>query len=107
MRDETEPTTSIPDDDAAFSILRASGPYQTVAATAKVIRGSRSKAYQLAHAGRLEFVKLDGKTLVRTESIVAYLLTAQPWAPSDNAAKALAARKARRETNPDNSEVAA
>lgn len=75
--------------------LRASGPFQTVAMAAKAIRGSRGKTYQLAHEGRLVLVKLGGRTLVRTESLIAYIQSAEPWTPSDRAAKAVAARKER------------
>lgn len=75
--------------------LRASGPFQTVVTAAKAIRGSRGKVYQLAHEGRLALVRLGGRTLVRTGSLIAYIQSAEPWTPSERAAKAVAARTER------------
>ena len=68
-------------------------PVHPVNRTATIIGASVSQTYTLLNAGELKAVKLGGKTLVTTESIVDYLATAQPWVPDrDRVARAVAAR---------------
>lgn len=72
-------------------------PYQTIQ-RASVIRGcSQSQIYADLRSGELTGVKLGGKTLVATESLVAALKKARPWTPDRNrVAKANEARVERR-----------
>jgi hypothetical protein len=57
-------------------------PFHTVPQTANIIGGSTSRAYALLKDGTLEAVRLAGKTLIKTESIIIFLATAQPWKPN-------------------------
>lgn len=82
-------------DGDAFASLMAAGPFRTVKDASRAIGASRGKIYALAHEGRLELAKLGGRTLVRTESLVTYLRSAEPWSPSNRAAKANASRMAK------------
>lgn len=56
---------------------------------------SPSALYALAHQGRLQFVKLLGRTLVDTKSLIALVETREPWRPGGRPQAAQAAREAR------------
>jgi len=56
---------------------------------------SPSALYAMAHQGRLQFVKLLGRTLVDTRSLIDLLGTREPWRPSTGTRPAQAAREAR------------
>ena len=53
---------------------------------------SAASLYSLKDAGRLEFKKLAGRTLVTTKSLIELIETAEPWTPSARGAKGRAAR---------------
>jgi len=54
-------------------------PFQTVGNTAAITGRSPAHVYTLLNAGDLDAVKLGGKTLIPTQSILAYLARAKPW----------------------------
>ena len=68
-------------------------PYQPVARTAAITGRSPAHVYALLKSGALRAVKLAGKTLVTTESIVELLAGAQPWSPDHD--KIASAQRAR------------
>jgi hypothetical protein len=71
-------------------------PYQPVARAAAITGRSPAHVYALVKSGTLRAVKLAGKTLITTESIVELLGGAQPWSPNhDRVAPAHRARLAR------------
>jgi hypothetical protein len=57
-------------------------PYQTISDASALIGGSNSRTYALLAEGALEAVRLAGKTLVRTASLIAFLEQgAEGWRP--------------------------
>ena len=54
-------------------------PFQTVGHTAAITGRSPAHVYSLLKVGDLQAVKLGGKTLIPTQSILAYLARAKPW----------------------------
>jgi hypothetical protein len=68
-------------------------PYQPVARTAAIVGQSETGINGLINSGALRAVKLAGKTLVTTDSIVEFLARARPWSPDH--AKMGSARRAR------------
>lgn len=56
---------------------------------------SASTLYTLAQQDRLQFVRLLGRTLVDTQSLIALLDTREPWTPSTKPRAAQEAREAR------------
>lgn len=58
-------------------------PLQTVKDTSTITGGSPGRVYALIGAGELEAIKLAGKTLVRTPSILALIeRSGEPWKPN-------------------------
>lgn len=56
-------------------------PYQTVARTAAITGHSETSVNTLIRSGALRAVKLAGKTLVPTGSILELLARVRPWSP--------------------------
>ena len=57
-------------------------PFQTVDHTSAILCGSRSRTYGLLADGELEAVRLAGKTLIKTASLIAFLeRDAKRWKP--------------------------
>lgn len=54
-------------------------PFQTVSNTAAITGRSCAHVYSLLKLGDLNAVKLGGKTLIPTQSILDYLARAKPW----------------------------
>ena len=81
-------------DPQASSIPWRDKPFQTVDHTSAILCGSRSRTYSLLADGELEAVRLAGKTLVKTASLIAFLeRDAKKWKPDrKRVAKAVAAR---------------
>jgi hypothetical protein len=48
-------------------------PLQSIEDTSAILCGSKSRTYTLLAEGKLEAIKLAGKTLVRTASLIAFL----------------------------------
>ncbi len=71
-------------------------PFNQLHIAADVLGRSRGGVYALERAGLLEFVRIAGKTLVKTDGILRLLQAAEPWAPS---VRAQAANEARRHTH--------
>lgn len=69
-------------------------PLQTINDTSAILCGSNSRTYTLLAEGALEAVRLAGKTLVKTASLVAFLEKgAEGWKPDrKRVEKAVAAR---------------
>jgi hypothetical protein len=57
----------------ASSIPWRDKPLQTISDASTLIGGSNSRTYALLAEGKLEAVRLAGKTLVRTASLIAFL----------------------------------
>ena len=68
-------------------------PFQPVGRTAAITGRSPAHVYALLKSGTLRAVKLAGKTLITTESIVELLAGAQPWSPNHD--KIASAQRAR------------
>jgi hypothetical protein len=81
-------------DPQASSIPWRDKPFQTVDHTSAILCGSRSRTYSLLTKGELEAVRLAGKTLVKTASLITFLeRDAKGWKPDrKRVAKAVAAR---------------
>ena len=87
IRENVHVITTI--DEVAWQAL----PYQPVARAAAITGRSPAHVYALIKSGTLRAVKLAGKTLITTESIVELLALAQPWSPDrDKIASAQRAR---------------
>jgi hypothetical protein len=68
-------------------------PIHPVRRASAVIGASEARVYALLKTGELTAVKLGGKTLVRTSSLIDYLAKARPWEPDrDRVVRAVAAR---------------
>jgi hypothetical protein len=69
-------------------------PLQTIGDASTLIGGSKSRTYALLTEGALEAVRLAGKTLIRTASLIAFLeQEAEGWRPDrKRVEKAVAAR---------------
>ncbi len=68
-------------------------PFNRVRVAADVLGRSQAGVYALERAGLLEFVRVAGKTLVKTDGILRLLQAAEPWASSDRAQTAIEARR--------------
>lgn len=66
-------------------------PYLSMKDAAELAVCSRSSLYTAANEGRLELRRLNGRTLVETKSLIAFLGTAERWTPSKQSKKATAA----------------
>jgi len=77
------------------SIDWRSAAYLTLPRASEIAGISPASLYKLNEAGRLEFKRLAGRTLVTTESLIALIDSAEPWAPSDRGASGRAARAER------------
>lgn len=68
-------------------------PVHPVKRASSILGASDSQTYALLKAGELTAVRLGGKTLVTTASLIDYLAKAQPWKPDRaRVARAVAAR---------------
>ncbi|KQT78095.1 hypothetical protein [Methylobacterium sp. Leaf466] len=67
-------------------------PYQQLGAASEIAQISEAALYKAEKEGALTFVRLAGRTLVETASLIEFLRRAQPWAPSDRGAAARAKR---------------
>lgn len=56
-------------------------PHHTIKTAASLLGCSPGKVYAELHAGNLSAVKLAGRTLITTDSLLAMLAKAQPWRP--------------------------
>jgi excisionase family DNA binding protein len=56
-------------------------PYQTVKYAAELTGRSKPSIYTLIHAQELRAVRLAGKTLIETRSLIAFLDQARRWRP--------------------------
>jgi excisionase family DNA binding protein len=56
-------------------------PHHQVKIAAQILGVSVALVYAKLHEGELRAVKLAGRTLVTTESLLAFLATAEPWTP--------------------------
>lgn len=70
-------------------------PLHALGPASKISAQSPATLYKAASEGRLEFVRLGGRTLVKTESLIRYLETAEPWTPSERGKEARAKRRER------------
>ena len=69
-------------------------PHLPLKRAAEIAGLSPATLYHANSKGELVFVRLGGRTLVQTESLKAYIATAEKWTPSHKVAKANEARKA-------------
>lgn len=68
-------------------------PIYPIRRACAVIGASEARVYALLKTGELTAVKLGGKTLVRTASLIDYIAKAQPWRPNfDRVVNAVQAR---------------
>jgi hypothetical protein len=70
-------------------------PLQTINDASAILCGSKSRTYALLAEGELEAVRVAGKTLIKTSSILALIEKAEagPWAPDrKRVEKAVSAR---------------
>jgi hypothetical protein len=70
-------------------------PLLTVQDAATVAGLSTASIYRFAGEGRINLVRLGGRTLVTVESLTALIATAEPWSPSARGSAARAARSER------------
>jgi hypothetical protein len=70
-------------------------PLHSMQAASKICGVSIASLYRFAAEGRLTLKRLAGRTLVSTESLVALVDSAEPWAPSTRAMKARSVRAER------------
>lgn len=62
---------------------------------AKIAGQSPASLYRAQSAGKIEFKRLSGRTLVTTESLIEFVDSAEPWTPSDRGSHGRAARAQR------------
>jgi len=63
-------------------------PLQTVQRASQILGTSTASIYRMAAQGRIQLVKLEGKTLVRTADLRSILESATPWKPNTNKTRA-------------------
>lgn len=66
--------------------------YIPVSRASEIAGVSTTSLYNMNEAGRLEFKRLAGRTLVTTKSLIALLDSAEDWTPSDRGRHARRAR---------------
>lgn len=57
-------------------------PFHTLQAAGEIICVSTPTLYKMAEEGLLTFKRLRRRTMVQTDSIIAFLDSAEPWTPS-------------------------
>ncbi|TXN24104.1 hypothetical protein [Methylobacterium sp. WL9] len=67
-------------------------PHQQLAVASEIAQVSEAALYKAEKEGVLTFVRLAGRTLVDTSSLIAFIGRAEPWKPSDRGAAARAKR---------------
>ena len=67
-------------------------PHHQMTPASRIAGVSEGSLYRAAEEGRLKLVRLAGRTLVETESLKAFIASAEPWTPSDRGAAARAKR---------------
>jgi hypothetical protein len=68
-------------------------PRHTINDASTILCGSKSRTYDLLANGKLEAVRLAGKTLIKTASIIALMEKEEGWSPDrKRVEKAVAAR---------------
>ena len=77
---------------ASVSMPWQERPYQQLGAASEIAQISEAALYKAEKEGELTFVRLAGRTLVDTASLITFLERAQPWTPSDRGAAARAKR---------------
>ena len=80
---------------AGQSIDWRNSAYLPVSHASEIAGISTTSLYNLNGAGRLEFKRLAGRTLVTTKSLIALLDSAEDWTPSDRGQHARRARTER------------
>jgi hypothetical protein len=82
MAETPEDMTTVAHSSQASSIPWRDKPFQTINDTSAILCGSKSRTYTLLAEGTLEAVRLAGKTLVRTPSLIAFLeQETEGWKP--------------------------
>lgn len=69
-------------------------PHLQLQTAAEIAGVSEASLYRFASEGLLTFVRLAGRTLVETPSLLAFIARAEPWTPSERGAAARAKRAA-------------
>lgn len=67
-------------------------PYQQMRIASEIAQISEAGLYKAEKDGLLTFVRLAGRTLIETQSFIAFLNRAEPWTPSARGAEARARR---------------
>ncbi|MAN78360.1 MAG: hypothetical protein CML24_14530 [Rhizobiales bacterium] len=91
-------TKSVPasaDTYSGQSIDWRSAAYLPLPRASEIAGISTASLYNMNEAGRLEFKRLAGRTLVTTKSLIALLDSAEDWTPSDRGQHARRARTGR------------
>jgi hypothetical protein len=57
-------------------------PFQTIKGSARIVASSTSKVYQLIKCKELEAKRLNGRTVIVTESLKKLVDRAEPWEPA-------------------------
>lgn len=68
-------------------------PLTTLQAGAEIIGVSPASLYRLAREGKLTLVRLAGRTLIETATLIALVDTREPWTPSGRTKQANRRRK--------------
>lgn len=69
-------------------------PHLPIPTAASLIGCSRAKVYSLAQEGRLDMVKLAGRTLITTATLCALIDSAKPYRPDGTDPRGLARTRA-------------
>lgn len=85
-------TSAVP---AAVGIPWQQRPHHTIQTASQIAGLSRASLYACAKQGRLTLRRLAGRTLVTTESLIAFINSAEEWKPSDRGSGGRAARAER------------
>lgn len=67
-------------------------PHQQLSIASEIAQLSEAALYRAEKDGLLTFVRLSGRTLVETTSLIAFIARAEPWTASNRGAAARAKR---------------
>ncbi|TXN04968.1 hypothetical protein FV222_07060 [Methylobacterium sp. WL103] len=84
--------STLPSKHSAAEIYWRDRPYQQLGTASEIAQISEGALYAAEKNGLLTFVRLAGRTLVETASLVAFLDRAEPWTPSERGAAGRAKR---------------
>lgn len=75
-------TRAVPSVNLSNSIPWRERPFVTMQAGAEIVGVSPASLYRFAEEGKLKLVRLAGRTLIETPSLIVLVGAVEPWSPS-------------------------